>query len=148
MGCFMARLVGLSGDDLKSIMEPADYARFARTRYLTGDDIRYLDYKYPELLGVWATIATGAGKILKRIGKGVFGRIAKRIREKRQKSSQAQPQTIQQVQPVQQVPQAAQRQLRLVPDSRQASTSGIGIDNTYIYLAVAGVALLLLLRSK
>lgn len=85
-----ARIVTLQGDsgrlyrvNLRGVLSPQDYTAWNRARYITGDDVSYLDRRYPELLGVWGTVAVGAGKILKAIGGKVFKRIAERVRQRR-----------------------------------------------------------------
>lgn len=81
----MPEIVVLEGDrfrrtvNLRRLMKPKDYNWWKNATHISDDDIRYLNAEYPELLGVWGTVAAGAGKV---IG-GIFRRIAQRVRERR-----------------------------------------------------------------
>ena len=90
------KLVTLFGDDeqiinLKNILDDEEYRNL-----LSGDfsenNINYLEYKYPELMGfAWAKVA----KVALKIGAAVGGAIGKTVRKrraerKRKKAEQAQ----------------------------------------------------------
>lgn len=140
-----ARIVTLQGDsgklysiDLSQILKPQDYQAWNRARYITGDDLRYLDTAYPELMGVWGTVAVGAGKILKKLGGRIFKRIAERIRARKAKrggESQA----------------PAQAPAKVLPDARQVvkkqAAAAFDISKMLPIIGIGAIVLLLAMRK-
>ena len=56
--------------------------------YLTGEEIAYLNAKYPEYMGIWpiiAKIGAGVAKVGVGIGKKIAGAVKKRREEKKEK---------------------------------------------------------------
>jgi hypothetical protein len=140
-----ARLITLQGDsgtmyrvDLKGVLNDEDFAAWKSAKYMTGDDIDYLDRQYPELMGVWATAALTAGKILKNIGGKVFKRIAQRVRER--KGSQPEKTQVQQAQQVQ--------QKKVLPDARREQVKKTADISKYLPLIGIGAVLLIMVMKK
>lgn len=69
-----AELLGIDDDDAELL------GRCARGGYLSGEEIRYLDMKYPEYMGIWPIIAK-AGALIAKGGaaavKGIAGAVKK-----------------------------------------------------------------------
>lgn len=87
MKSYNPELVILSGEEVEDIvrvMEPQDIDLMQGE--MSQDDINYLEEKYPELIGVvWTAVA----KVVGKIGKGLFGGIARRVRRKRKRKKKA-----------------------------------------------------------
>ncbi len=87
MKSYKPELVILSGEEIEDIvrvMEPQDIDLMQGE--MSQDDINYLEEKYPELIGVvWTAVA----KVVGKIGKGLFGGIARRVRRKRKRKKRA-----------------------------------------------------------
>jgi len=146
-----ARLVTLQGDsgtkyrvDLRGVLDDADYNAWEKARYITGDDLVYLDRRYPELMGVWATVAAGAGKILKNIGGRIFKRIAARIKARRGKSQEQAPQS--QAPASVPVPEHVVQKTKLVvPDARQAQVKTVSSGDVSKMLPLIGLGAIVLI---
>lgn len=146
-----ARLVTLQGDsgkmyrvDLRGVLGDSDYRAWNRAQYITGDDLIYLDRQYPELMGIWATVAAGAGKVLKNIGGRIFRRIAAKIRARKGQSEPA-PAPAPTAAPV---PAQVQQKTRVVvPDARQVRVVK-SADDISKYLPLIGGAIVLIMVMK
>jgi len=140
-----ARLVTLQGDsgtryqvDLMGVLDDADYAAWQKAKYLTGDDLQYLENRYPELMGVWATVAVGAGKILKNIGGRIFKRVAAGIKARRgkQDSQPASP------------PVEVQQKKLVLPDTRkQIKTTSPDINKMLPIIGIGAIVLIMTMRK-
>lgn len=87
MKSYKPELVILSGEEIEDIvrvMEPQDIDLMQGD--MSREDIDYLEEKYPELIGVvWTAVA----KVVGKIGKGIFGGLARRIRRKKKRKAKA-----------------------------------------------------------
>jgi len=148
-----ARLVTLQGDsgtryqvDLMGVLDDADYAAWQKAKYLTGDDLQYLENRYPELMGVWATVAVGAGKILKNIGGRIFKRVAARIKARRGKQDSQPASPPVEVQPQQQ-PQVQQKKLVLPDTRKQIKTTSPDINKMLPIIGIGAIVLIMTMRK-
>lgn len=85
-----AELLGIDEDDAELLGEcgPA----------LTGEDIAYLNAKYPEYMGIWPIIAKAGALIAKggaAIGKGIAGAVKRRREAKKEKAAGTSAQKLQ-----------------------------------------------------
>lgn len=79
-------LVTLYGDcsylGLENILDPEDWELLGEE--LDFRDIEYLEEKYPELMGFWATLVKGVAKVGRKIGGGI-GKAVRRKRARKKK---------------------------------------------------------------
>lgn len=109
--------------------------------YLTGEDIAYLNAKYPEYMGIWpiiAKIGAGVAKVGVGIGKKIAGAVKKRRKEKEASGKSRLAETVKSLQAQQ---QAAIMQKQTAAADQKKKLIMIG-------LPVAAAALLLFMMMN
>lgn len=138
--------------DLARILRPDDLRLWRLNKYFTGEDIKYLEENYPELMGAWGTIAVTAGKVVRGIGKKIFGGIARRIRERRErrkaKSNQAAIQTAQNRKKQEQIKRQVQAAaVQMEYQAHQEAAQAAQKSNMIMIVSAVGILALFLLSQ-
>jgi hypothetical protein len=141
-----ADLVTLEGEkiNLKKILTKRDFYKLRNAKKISRNDIRYLNRKYPELLGAWpiivAKIAKGAVGIGKRIAEKVRSKKKSDKRKKAAKTKRAAEQKREIAIQQQQQAMIAQKQAMIAQSKKK--------NQVIIISAVAGIALMIVLLKK
>lgn len=133
----VAELLGIDEDD-------AYYLGRCAGR-LSGDDIAYLNAKYPELMGAWPLLAKAAGFLAKG-GKKLFSGIGKAIRKRRERKKKAKQAKSQAAAQKVAIQAAQQRQYQMV-QMQEAAKAAQKKKLLMIGLPLAAVALFLVMNQ-
>jgi hypothetical protein len=131
------QLISMEGEELDLLGMENEDVEILGSDNMSVSEFNYLNSKYPELLGFYATAAAGGLKILKKFGSG-FRKIAQRIKAKRaaRKEGAAQAQVENQAEQVRQ----SQRAIQTSKNTAQGKNSMLIIGA--IALILAGVILM------